>query len=137
MNGTGFPLPQWMRDYPKGQLGTDVSAGLIVAVLVIPQSLAYAPLAGLPPQAHLPTLADGAGTRVHDLVLVMSAVNRMDATSVEVFCELNEDLADRSVRLHLAEVKGPVQDRLMRSPLWSDLSGAVFLSANEAFEKLR
>lgn len=82
-------------------------------------------------------VADGAGAGVRDLVLVMSAVNRMDATSVDVFRELNQDLADRAVRLHLAEVKGPVQDRLMRSPLWAELSGEVFLSANDAFEKLR
>ncbi|UCV05986.1 SulP family inorganic anion transporter [Dechloromonas denitrificans] len=72
----------------------------------------------------------------HDLVLVMSAVNLMDATAVEVFTELNEDLADQGIRLHLAEVKGPVQDRLLNSALWSALSGEVFLSANAAFEKL-
>ncbi len=73
---------------------------------------------------------------VRDLVLVMSAVNLMDATAVEVFAELNQELAARGVRLHLAEVKGPVQDRLQRSPLWSGLSGEVFLSANAAFEAL-
>lgn len=72
-----------------------------------------------------------------DLVLVMSAVNLMDATAVEVFCELNADLATRQIRLHLAEVKGPVQDRLQRSALWSALSGKVFLSTNEAYESLR
>lgn len=72
-----------------------------------------------------------------DLVLVMSAVNLMDTTAVAVFDELNEDLATRGVRLHLAEVKGPVQDRLQRSALWSSLSGQVFLSANAAFEQLR
>ena len=72
-----------------------------------------------------------------DLVLVMSAVNLMDATAVEVFCELNADLATRQIRLHLAEVKGPVQDRLQRSALWSALSGKVFLSTNEAYETLR
>lgn len=71
-----------------------------------------------------------------DLVLVLSAVNRMDATAADVFGELNRDLADRGIRLHLAEVKGPVQDRLMHSALWSALSGEVFLSANAAFEKL-
>ena len=77
--------------------------------------------------------ADG----ITDLVLVMSAVNLMDATAVEVFCELNADLATRHIRLHLAEVKGPVQDRLQRSALWSALSGKVFLSTNEAYETLR
>jgi len=73
---------------------------------------------------------------IRDLVLVMSAVNLMDATAVEVLCELNRDLAGRRIRLHLAEVKGPIQDRLMRTGLWSTLSGEVFLSANDAFEKL-
>ena len=73
----------------------------------------------------------------HDLVLVMSAVNLMDATAVEVFAELNQDLSERGIRLHLAEIKGPVQDRLKHSTLWPALSGKVFLSANEAFEKLR
>lgn len=72
-----------------------------------------------------------------DLVLVMSAVNLMDATAVEVFAELNRDLAARGIRLHLAEIKGPVQDRLMRTALWKSLSGEVFLSANQAFERLR
>jgi sulfate permease, SulP family len=74
---------------------------------------------------------------VTDLVLVMSAVNLMDATAVDVFSELNADLAAQNIRLHLAEVKGPVQDRLQRSALWHALSGEVFLSTNEAFEKLR
>jgi SulP family sulfate permease len=72
-----------------------------------------------------------------DLVLVMSAVNLMDTTAVEVFAELNRDLAVRGIRLHLAEIKGPVQDRLMRTALWRTLSGEVFLSANQAFERLR
>ena len=72
-----------------------------------------------------------------DLVLVMSAVNLMDATAVEVFAELNADLCGQGIRLHLAEVKGPVQDRLQHSTLWRELSGEVFLSANDAFEKLR
>ena len=74
---------------------------------------------------------------ITDLVLVMSAVNLMDATAVEVFSELNADLASRHICLHLAEVKGPVQDRLQHADLWKSLSGQVFLSTNEAFEALR
>ncbi|MFZ2267077.1 MAG: sulfate permease [Azonexus sp.] len=72
----------------------------------------------------------------HDLVLVMSGVNLMDTTAAEVFGEFNRDLGERGIRLHLAEVKGPVQDRLMKSELWNALSGEVFLSANAAYEKL-
>ena len=57
-------------------------------------------------------------------------------TAVEVFDELNRDLSERRIRLHLAEVKGPVQDRLMRTGFWQALSGEVYLSANDAFEAL-
>lgn len=46
-------IPAWLINYPKEKLGADLSAGLIVTILVIPQSLAYALLAGLPPQLGL------------------------------------------------------------------------------------
>ncbi len=73
----------------------------------------------------------------HDLVLIMSAVNRIDTTAMEVLTNLNRELAEHGVRLHLAEVKGPVQDRLERSPLWPALSGSAHLSVNEAFESFK
>ena len=46
-------LPQWLRSYQRAWLAGDVTAGLIVTVMLIPQSLAYALLAGLPPQMGL------------------------------------------------------------------------------------
>lgn len=70
----------------------------------------------------------------HDVVLIMSAVNRVDTTAMEVLNDINRDLRARNIRLHLAEVKGPVQDRLIRSPLWKSLSGAVHLSVDGAFK---
>jgi len=73
---------------------------------------------------------------VHDLVLVMSGVNLLDTTAAEVFAEFNQDLAGRGIRLHLAEVRGPVQDRLMKSAFWNALTGEVFLSANAAYTRL-
>jgi SulP family sulfate permease len=73
----------------------------------------------------------------HDLVLIMSAVNRIDTTAMEVLTDLNRELAEHGVHLHLAEVKGPVQDRLEKSPLWPALSGSVHLSVNEAFESFK
>ncbi|AMN68301.1 SulP family inorganic anion transporter [Psychrobacter sp. P11G5] len=42
-------IPTWLRQYQLTALPTDVVAGLVVGVLVIPQSLGYAVLAGLPP----------------------------------------------------------------------------------------
>jgi SulP family sulfate permease len=74
--------------------------------------------------------------RIHDLVLILSAVNRIDTTVMEALTDMNADLLVRGIRLHLAEVKGPVQDRLQQSPLWQTLSGRVHLSVNSAFEAL-
>lgn len=73
---------------------------------------------------------------LRDVVLIMSAVNRVDTTAMEVLTDLNRDLAGRDICLHLAEVKGPVQDRLTHAPLWQELSGQVFLAVNDAFEQL-
>lgn len=45
--------PTWLRDYRRAALPGDLAAGAVVAALLIPQSMAYAQLAGLPPQAGL------------------------------------------------------------------------------------
>ncbi len=42
-------IPPWLRHYQWATLPTDVVAGIVVGILVIPQSLGYAVLAGLPP----------------------------------------------------------------------------------------
>ncbi len=42
-------LPDWLRRYDYRCLSQDIMAGLIVGIIVIPQSLGYAALAGLPP----------------------------------------------------------------------------------------
>jgi sulfate permease, SulP family len=73
---------------------------------------------------------------VRHVVLVMSGVNRVDTTAMEVLTDLNRELRERGIALHLAEVKGPVQDRLAHSPLWKELSGQVYLSVNAAFEAM-
>lgn len=46
-------LPGWLSDYGRDDLVADAVAGLVVAVVVVPQSLAYAILAGLPPETGL------------------------------------------------------------------------------------
>ncbi len=48
-----FPILSWGRDYNKDALTNDLVAALIVTIMLIPQSLAYALLAGLPPEAGL------------------------------------------------------------------------------------
>ena len=48
-----FPILGWGRTYNRTALGNDAIAALIVTIMLIPQSLAYAMLAGLPPEAGI------------------------------------------------------------------------------------
>ena len=54
MNLKNFiPALTWLGSYDKGDLSSDLMAGLIVAVMLVPQGMAYALLAGLPPVTGL------------------------------------------------------------------------------------
>ena len=44
-----IPILSWLPNYGKADLRGDVSAGLTVGIMLIPQGMAYAMLAGLPP----------------------------------------------------------------------------------------
>ncbi|WP_183458403.1 sulfate permease [Microbulbifer rhizosphaerae] len=48
-----LPIPGWLRQYNRQQLGRDLLAAVIVTIMLIPQSLAYALLAGLPAEVGL------------------------------------------------------------------------------------
>ncbi len=47
------PVLDWGRNYSRSTLSNDLIAAVIVTIMLIPQSLAYALLAGLPPEAGL------------------------------------------------------------------------------------
>lgn len=48
-----LPILDWGRHYDRETLASDLIAAVIVTVMLVPQSLAYAMLAGLPPQVGL------------------------------------------------------------------------------------
>jgi SulP family sulfate permease len=48
-----FPILDWARSYDRTTLSSDLVAALIVTIMLIPQSLAYALLAGLPAEVGL------------------------------------------------------------------------------------
>lgn len=50
-----LPILDWGRSYDRRALSNDLMAALIVTIMLIPQSLAYALLAGLPPEMGLYT----------------------------------------------------------------------------------
>ncbi|MBW1773451.1 MAG: hypothetical protein JRJ82_11240 [Deltaproteobacteria bacterium] len=44
-----FPFITWLKDYRMSSLRSDLLAGITVSVVLMPQAMAYAMLAGLPP----------------------------------------------------------------------------------------
>ena len=68
------------------------------------------------------------------MLLVCSAINQIDTTALGVLTDLERSLAQRGMAMLLAEVKGPVLDRLQTTPLGLRLEGRVFLSTHAAFQ---
>lgn len=48
-----LPALTWLRGYSRSDFQADTIAGLITAILLVPQAMAYGMLAGLPPQVGL------------------------------------------------------------------------------------
>lgn len=48
-----FPIAGWLKTYTREDFNSDLFAGIITAILLVPQGIAYAILAGLPPQLGL------------------------------------------------------------------------------------
>lgn len=75
---------------------------------------------------------------IEHLVLIANAVNEIDASALDSLEQQRIRLADSGVTMHMAEVKGPVMDRLKHIGFISDLTpGKVFLSTHDAVEALR
>ena len=74
---------------------------------------------------------------VKHLVLIGIAVNFIDASALETLESLIDELRDAGVQLHLAEIKGPVMDRL-KAIGFVDKIGAdhIYLSTHEAMQAL-
>lgn len=68
------------------------------------------------------------------VVLLLSAVNHIDHTAAEALLALDEALADQGKVLHLAEIKGPVMDRLKAAGMDIRFAGRQHLSAQQAWD---
>ncbi|MBL1241648.1 MAG: STAS domain-containing protein, partial [OCS116 cluster bacterium] len=73
---------------------------------------------------------------IKHLVLMCSAVNEIDMSALESLEAINTRLDGLGVKLHLSEVKGPVTDKLKRTHFWHELTGEIFLSQYDAYQKL-
>ncbi|MDR7307438.1 sulfate permease [Rhodoferax saidenbachensis] len=98
--------------------------------LRVDESLFFANATAL--EEHIETLMQ-ADASIRRLLLVCSAVNQIDATALGMLTELEQSLSQRGIRLELAEVKGPVMDRLQPTTLGQRLQGRLFRSVHDAF----
>ena len=74
---------------------------------------------------------------IEHVVLVLSAVSYIDSSALEVLEHLADDLQAAGITLHLAEVKGPVMDRLKQSSLGRAIGPErIFLTTHRAVEAL-
>ncbi|HMT21504.1 MAG TPA: SulP family inorganic anion transporter, partial [Promineifilum sp.] len=86
--GRYIPFLSWIRRYDRRWLTADVIAGLTLWGLVVPEAMAYAGVAGLPPQMGLYTLLASLlvyalmGTSRHLVVQATSATAALIASSV-------------------------------------------------------
>lgn len=92
-----FPFLEWLPNYKKSDFPKDVVAGFTVGVILVPQGMAYAMIAGLPPvyglyTALLPILIYsflgtsrqvGMGPVAMDSLLVAAGLGALSITGVE------------------------------------------------------
>nr|WP_100637355.1 sulfate permease [Marinomonas sp. ef1] len=88
-----IPALSWLKTYNRGQFSQDATAAFIVTMLLIPQSLAYAMLAGVPPEVGLYSsilplvLYALFGTSTSLSVGPVAVASLMTATSLAVIAE--------------------------------------------------
>ena len=75
--------------------------------------------------------------QLRHLVVICSAINFIDASALETLTSLLTRLHDAGIQLYLAEVKGPVMDRLAHTEFLEQLGHErVFLTTQAAYAKL-
>ncbi|MEH6404760.1 MAG: sulfate permease [Sneathiella sp.] len=76
-------------------------------------------------------------TQITDVLLICSAINSIDGSALHSLEMMQMELAASKVELHLAEVKGPVMDRLKETHFFKNQQNShVFLSTHDAFKTL-
>ncbi len=74
------------------------------------------------------------GTR--HVLLVMSSVNMIDVSGLEMLYRLNGSLDAMGIALHMSDVKGPVMEQLEASDFVLHLTGSVFFSTDQGMRDL-
>jgi SulP family sulfate permease len=90
-----FPILGWLPNYQRAWLRIDLIAGLTVVALLIPEGMAYAQLAGVPPEAAFYAAPIGLlifaifGTSRQLVVAVSSAIATMSFAAVSLLATPN------------------------------------------------
>lgn len=100
-----LPITEWVRKYDRETATSDFLAAVIVTIMLIPQSLAYALLAGLPPEmglyaSILPLVAYAIfGTSTSLAVGPVAVVSLMTATAIGKISGLGIDSITAAITL--------------------------------------
>lgn len=74
---------------------------------------------------------------IKHIVLIFSSVSFVDTTALDAFEAMKVKLEESSIRLHFAEVKGPVMDQLEQTRFIELLKpGEIFFTTDDAFKAL-
>ena len=73
---------------------------------------------------------------IKHMLMICTATNFIDTSGLEMLETLSENLEEVGVTLHLAEVKGPVMDRLQETGFYKRMQGQVFFTTDIAFSEL-
>ncbi len=110
-----LPILGWLPGYPSTWLRGDLVAGLTSAAVVIPQSMAYAAIAGLPVEVGL-------------------------YTALQALSQFEERLREQDVTLWLAGLNPEPLETIRRSPLGATLGNERMLfnveQAVEAYQAM-
>ena len=123
------PGTEHFRNVKRHQVETDEH----VAMLRIDESLYFVNARYL--EDTVMALAARSPSIKH-IVLTCQAVNVIDASALESLEAINGRLKDAGAMLHLAEVKGPVMDRLTHTAFYHELTGQVFFTTYDAWQAL-
>ena len=75
--------------------------------------------------------------KVKHVILMCTAVNKIDMSTLETLLHINETLSGLNIKLHVSEIIGPVMDKLQRTDFLDKIAGNCYLSQNQAVEDLK
>jgi SulP family sulfate permease len=119
---------QHFRNIKRHQVETWVG----LRIFRVDESLSFANAAIVRNQLSL-----AAQKPTRDVILLCTAINHIDSTALEMLESVSHDLRAAGVGFHLAEVKGPVMDKLQQAEFAQHLlPGKIYFRIEEAIAEL-